>query len=87
MCIALSRVKSMLAEECGLNEYLIQKGIDVVESDLGERILQLMHKKPSHIVVPAIHIKKEEIGELFVKRDGHGAGAAMTKDLFDACGT
>ena len=45
--------KSMLAEECGLNEFLIQKGIDVVESDLGERILQLMHKKPSHIVLPA----------------------------------
>jgi L-lactate dehydrogenase complex protein LldF len=66
--------KSMLAEECGLNEYLIQKGIDVVESDLGERILQLMHKKPSHIVVPAIHIKKEEIGELFVKEMGTEPG-------------
>ena len=59
--------KSMLAEECGLNEFLEEKGIEVVESDLGERILQLMHKKPSHIVMPAIHIKKEEIGELFVK--------------------
>lgn len=59
--------KSMLAEECGLNEYLEQKGVEVVESDLGERILQLMHKKPSHIVLPAIHVKKEEIGELFVK--------------------
>ena len=58
--------KSMLAEECGLNEYLEEKGIEVVESDLGERILQLMHKRPSHIVMPAIHIKKEEIGELFV---------------------
>ena len=66
--------KSMLAEECGLNEFLIQKGIDVVESDLGERILQLMHKKPSHIVVPAIHIKKEEIGELFVKEMGTEPG-------------
>lgn len=59
--------KSMLSEECELNEHLIEKGIDVVESDLGERIIQLMHKKPSHIVMPAIHIKKEEIGELFVK--------------------
>ena len=39
--------KSMLAEECGLNEYLEEKGIEVVESDLGERILQLMHKKRS----------------------------------------
>ena len=35
--------KSMLAEECGLNPFLIERGIDVVESDLGERILQLMH--------------------------------------------
>ena len=64
----------MLAEECGLNEYLEQKGVEVVESDLGERILQLMHKKPSHIVLPAIHVKKEEIGELFVKEMGTEPG-------------
>lgn len=66
--------KSMLAEECGLNEYLEQKGVEVVESDLGERILQLMYKKPSHIVLPAIHVKKEEIGELFVKEMGAEPG-------------
>lgn len=66
--------KSMLAEECELNDYLIGQGIDVVESDLGERILQLMHKKPSHIVMPAIHIKKEEVGELFVKEMGTEPG-------------
>lgn len=59
--------KSMLAEECRLNPFLLEHGINVVESDLGERILQLLHKRPSHIVMPAIHIKKEEIGELFVK--------------------
>jgi len=51
--------KSMLAEECELNPFLESKGIEVVESDLGERILQLMHLKPSHIVLPAIHIKRE----------------------------
>ena len=66
--------KSMLAEECGLNPFLMERGIDVVESDLGERILQLMHKKPSHIVLPAIHIKKEEIGELFVREMGTEPG-------------
>lgn len=66
--------KSMLAEECGLNEYLEAKGIEVVESDLGERILQLMHKRPSHIVLPAIHIRKEEIGALFVKEMGTEPG-------------
>lgn len=66
--------KSMLAEECGLNEFLEGKGIEVVESDLGERILQLMHKRPSHIVLPAIHIRKEEIGELFVREMGTEPG-------------
>lgn len=55
----------MLAEECELNPFLESKGIEVVESDLGERILQLMHLKPSHIVLPAIHIKREQVGELF----------------------
>lgn len=59
--------KSMLAEECGLNPYLESLGIDVVESDLGERILQLLHRKPVHIVLPAIAVKKEEISELFVR--------------------
>ena len=62
--------KSMLAEECGLNEYLEEKNIEVTESDLGERILQLMHKRPSHIVMPAIHIKKEEIGDSFRREMG-----------------
>lgn len=66
--------KSMLSEECELDEYLIEKGIDTVESDLGERILQLMHKKPSHIVLPAIHVRKEEIGALFVKEMGTEPG-------------
>lgn len=64
----------MLAEECGLNAYLEGKGIDVVESDLGERILQLMHQRPSHIVLPAIHVKKEAIGALFVKEMGTEPG-------------
>lgn len=57
--------KSMLTEECGLNKFLEDKGIDVVETDLGERILQLMHKAPAHIVMPAIHITREEVGQMF----------------------
>jgi len=57
--------KSMLTEECGLNEYLHEHGIDVVDTDLGERIVQLAGETPSHIVLPCIHWKKEEIGELF----------------------
>ena len=59
--------KSMLSEECELNPFLIEKGIDVVETDLGECILQLMNLPPSHIVLPAIHIKREQVGELFEK--------------------
>lgn len=66
--------KSMLAEECELNPYLVSKGIDVVETDLGERIIQLRGEKPSHIVVPAIHIKKEEVGELFEREMGTEKG-------------
>ena len=64
----------MLAEECGLNPFLMERGIDVVESDLGERILQLMHLEPSHIVLPAIHIKREQVGELFEKEMGTEKG-------------
>lgn len=61
--------KSMLTEECGMNAYLEQRGIDVVETDLGERILQLLHQRPSHIVVPATHLHREEIGQMF-EREG-----------------
>lgn len=59
--------KSMLAEECELNPYLEAQGIEVLESDLGERILQMLHRKPVHIVLPAIAVKKEEISELFTR--------------------
>ena len=70
----LIKSKSMLTEECHMNEFLMSKGIDVVESDLGERILQLMHLKPSHIVLPAIHVKREQVGELFEKELGTEKG-------------
>lgn len=59
--------KSMLTEECGLNEYLEHNGIEIIDTDLGERIVQMRHEPPSHIIAPAIHIKKEEISELFHK--------------------
>ncbi len=64
----LVKSKSMLTEECHLNPYLESKGIDVVESDLGERILQLMNQPPSHIVMPAIHLKRQEVGKLFEEK-------------------
>ena len=70
----LVKSKSMLTEECHLNPYLIDKGIDVIESDLGERILQLMNLAPSHIVLPAIHIKRQQVGELFEEKLGTEKG-------------
>jgi L-lactate dehydrogenase complex protein LldF len=66
--------KSMLTEECGLNEFLEARGVEVVDTDLGERIVQLRREPPSHIVMPAIHLKKEEIGELFAREMGSAPG-------------
>lgn len=68
--------KSMLTEECGLNEYLAEHGIEVIDSDLGERIVQLAKEPPSHIVLPCIHKKKEEIGEIFHQHLGTPAGVS-----------
>lgn len=76
--------KSMLTEECNLNEYLTAQGIDVVDTDLGERIVQLAKEHPSHIVLPCIHKKKEEIGELFHQHLGTPAGNADPQFLTSA---
>jgi L-lactate dehydrogenase complex protein LldF len=65
--------KSMLTEECGLNPTLERHGIEIVDSDLGERIVQLRHEPPSHIVMPAIHLRREEVGELFAREMGSPA--------------
>ncbi len=62
--------KSMLTEECGLNPYLESCGIEVTDTDLGERIVQLANDHPSHIVLPAIHLKKEQVSEIFAKNMG-----------------
>ena len=64
----LVKSKSMLTEECEMNPYLIKRGINVIESDLGERILQLMHLRPAHIVMPAIHLTRDEVGEMFEEK-------------------
>ena len=76
--------KSMLTEECHLNEYLTQNGIEVIDTDLGERIIQLKEEPPSHIVMPAIHLKKEEIGELFHEKLQTEKGATDPKYLTEA---
>ena len=76
--------KSMLTEECHLNPYLESKGIEVVDTDLGERIVQLAGDTPSHIVLPAIHMKKEEVGEIFHDKIGTDKGASDPNYLTEA---
>jgi len=76
--------KSMLTEECHLNPFLERHGIEVVDTDLGERIVQLAGEPPSHIVLPAIHKKKEDIGALFHKHLHTAAGATDPNYLAEA---
>ncbi|HIE99884.1 MAG TPA: lactate utilization protein [Planctomycetes bacterium] len=76
--------KSMLTEECHLNPFLERHGYDVVDTDLGERIVQLRNESPSHIVLPAIHIKKEEVGECFHEHLGTEEGASDPAYLTEA---
>jgi L-lactate dehydrogenase complex protein LldF len=80
----LVKSKSMLTEECHLNPYLEARGVEVVDTDLGERIVQLAREPPSHIVMPAIHKKKEEIGELFHEHLHTEKGASDPKYLTEA---
>ncbi|MCZ2482596.1 lactate utilization protein [Aquirufa nivalisilvae] len=81
---ALVKSKSMLTEECHLNAYLEQKGIDVVDTDLGERIVQFRKEVPSHIVLPAIHLKKEDVGETFHQHLGTPKGNKDPQFLTEA---
>ncbi|MBV8465432.1 MAG: iron-sulfur cluster-binding protein [Burkholderiales bacterium] len=57
--------KSMVTEEIELNEALAAQGVEVVETDLGEYVIQLAKERPSHIVAPIIHKNKEEVADLF----------------------
>lgn len=57
--------KSMASEEIHLNDFLMENGISVRETDLGEWIVQLAGQRPSHMVMPAIHMTREEVAELF----------------------
>ena len=80
----LAKSKSMLTEECHLNPHLEKHGIEVVDTDLGERIVQWRNEPPSHIVLPAIHIKKEEVGECFHEHLGTDKGASDPAYLTEA---
>ncbi|MBM4405175.1 MAG: 4Fe-4S dicluster domain-containing protein [Chloroflexi bacterium] len=62
--------KSLATEEISLNEYLEERHVKVVETDLGEWIVQLAGEKPSHLITPAMHKTREEVAELFSKVTG-----------------
>lgn len=68
----VTKGKSMVSEETGLNAALEQAGYDVVETDLGEYIIQLAHEPPSHIIAPAVHKTRQAVADLF--RQHHALG-------------
>jgi L-lactate dehydrogenase complex protein LldF len=67
---SLIKSKSMLTEECGFRPYMASVGIEVIETDLGERIQQLDNEDPSHVVVPAVHKMRTDVAEVFAKTIG-----------------
>ena len=66
----LVKSKSMLTDECDMRPFLENRGIDVMETDLGERIQQLDDEPPSHIVVPAVHKLKTDVARVFAETIG-----------------
>ena len=66
----VTKSKSMITEEIGLNPYLEANGVEPVETDLGEHILQIAGQPPSHIVGPAVHLTQPEVADLFEKHHG-----------------
>ena len=64
-CKTVVKSKSILTEECHLNPFLEERGIEVVDTDLGERIIQFLKQPPSHIVMPALPWKKSDISDIF----------------------
>lgn len=66
----IAKGKSMATEETHLNDALEEAGLNVVETDLGEFVVQLAHERPSHIVSPILHKTKEQVRDLFVEHLG-----------------
>lgn len=69
-----AKSKSLTSEEIELNAYLESRGIEVVETDLGERIIQLAGERPSHLVFPAVHKTRQDIAHLFSGESGRRVG-------------
>ena len=66
----VTKGKSMVSEEIGLNDHLEANGVQPVETDLGEYILQLREDHPSHIIAPAIHLNLDDVSDIFAEKHG-----------------
>jgi L-lactate dehydrogenase complex protein LldF len=67
----VNKGKTMISEECGINDWLAENGITPVETDLGEYIIQLRGETPSHIIAPAVHVTVPEVEAAFRKAHTH----------------
>jgi L-lactate dehydrogenase complex protein LldF len=66
----VAKGKSMVSEEIHLNHHLENRGIEAIETDLGEYILQLAKETPSHLIIPAIHKNKQQVADIFSEEAG-----------------
>jgi L-lactate dehydrogenase complex protein LldF len=73
----IAKSKSMVSEEIGLNQALEKQGLQVIETDLGEYIVQLRGEPPSHIITPAVHLTRQDVGRLFQEK----LGLPYTEDI------
>ncbi len=67
----VTKGKSMISEEIGINAFLEERGIQPVETDLGEYIIQIRNEGPSHIIAPAVHLTKEQVADDFRRVHTH----------------
>lgn len=79
----VSKGKTMVGEEIGLNEHLEAHGITPVETDLGEYIIQLAGEPPSHITAPAVHKTREQVADLFLHHHHGGDPSARLEEIRD----
>ena len=73
----IAKSKTMVSEEIGLNHALEKQGLEVIETDLGEYIVQLRGEPPSHIITPAVHLRRQDVGRLFQEK----LGLPYTEDI------
>lgn len=73
----IAKSKTMVSEEIGLNHALEKYGLEVIETDLGEYIVQLRGEAPSHIITPAVHLSRQDVGRLFEEK----LGVPYTEDI------